>query len=276
MLLTVRNLAETSQSEIYDCFIAAFQNYFVPIIPDEELHVDRWKRNGVDFTLSCGAFDGDQLVGFILHTPQGRNVFNLATGVLPSHRGQGIVNQMYEWIIPQLKELGFKTASLEVITANKAAIKVYERVGFGVQRKLICFKGPILSELPQDHPESSYFTSEVKFDDEMRKLQTHPYTVEHSEEVLSKTKGVYELHRIFEGKELLAYAIFQPKSLVLMQLEARGPFAMDARKLLGKMRLQGQNVRMINIDEKKVDLITLWQELGLENHINQFEMNRAL
>lgn len=272
--MEIKSLENTSPSEIYQCFIKAFKNYFVSIPDDERLHIGRWVAGGVDYHLSFGAFIDNKLAGFILHSPNETNVFNLLTGVHPNYRGRKVIDHIYQSALPKLKARGLKTSSLEVITINHRAIKVYERNGFRIERELICFKGtlPNLNGIK----DTTYHVKDIAFTQEMRELIDYPYTVEQSEEVLLKKKDQYEVHELKKENQLLAYGIFSPQSLTFAQAGARRPFRENLEALLGEMKLSKETIRMNNIDQRHKTLISVWEELGLRSFISQYEMTKIL
>lgn len=271
----IKNLTETPPQIIFETFLEAFSNYFVPIPTDFDSHFERWQNSGVDFSLSYGAFRNDRPVAFILHAPIKNSLFNLLTGVVPSARGQGLIDKIYSVEIPELKKRGFDSISLEVISKNTPAIRVYERLGFKVERELLCFKGK-MPDLSSHERNLHYQVGEVKFNKEMRTLIKYPYSSEQSEDIISKVKNAFELHEIFYDQKLLAYAIYQPKSASIVQLEATEPFNQNAYSLLSQMHLRNEVIRINNVDLKNKNQVLLWSELGFENYISQYEMKKSL
>ncbi len=142
---TFKTLGKTSFEIIMETFYKSFNNYFVQFPKDNELFKGRFTAAGVDFNNSVGVFDRGELVAFIIHATGFRNdknmVFNIATGVLKEYRGQGLVNRMYEFALPMLKNEGIEAIRLEVITENIPAINAYLNTGFTIARYLKCFKG---------------------------------------------------------------------------------------------------------------------------------------
>jgi hypothetical protein len=57
--LHVRSLEETPFTKLYECFHKAFANYFVPMMASEEEAKRRWHGARVEYSLSFGAFAGD-------------------------------------------------------------------------------------------------------------------------------------------------------------------------------------------------------------------------
>ena len=146
----IQHLKNTDLPIIVDCLVKAFANYFVPMPDSVDYWRNRFKGARVNFELSYGVFDDQQLVAFIINGVDGEKealtAFNTGTGVLPAYRGQQLVDKMYEKAIPIFKENDITSCALEVIQANDRAIRVYERIGFTKQRSLQCFKGAIKLE----------------------------------------------------------------------------------------------------------------------------------
>lgn len=145
--LKIKDLGNIDFDELMDCFLMAFENYFVKMPTDRNYYRERWKNAKVDFKLSYGMFDQEKLVGFIIHAVDNRNgaltAFNTGTGVIPEYRGLKIVQSIYEYALPDLKRNGVLNCSLEVITKNEKAIRSYQSIGFEIIKKYRCYHGII-------------------------------------------------------------------------------------------------------------------------------------
>lgn len=144
-MIQIKTLAKTSLEKITGTFNLAFSDYFVPIHLTLEQLSAKMKSDRVNLEYSVGAFEEEELIGFILHgtdiIEDKKVAYNGGTGVIPSKRGKGLTKQMYDFILPRLKEEGIDYLTLEVIFKNIQAIKSYERVGFKIARELKCYKG---------------------------------------------------------------------------------------------------------------------------------------
>jgi len=133
-MMIIKQLHTTSIHTIIDCFLLAFDQYFVEMPSDKVYYIERWKAAQVDFALSYGMFDDEKLVGFILHAIDKRfgvlTAYNAGTGVISEYRGKRIVKALYQFAIEDLKQNGIKKSTLEVITENEKAIKAYEGIGY--------------------------------------------------------------------------------------------------------------------------------------------------
>ena len=88
------------------------------------------------FVFSVLAFDGDTPVGLInaidgFSTFACRPLVNVHdVVVLPSHRGRGIASQLFDEVESIARERGACKLTLEVLTGNRAARALYEKLGF--------------------------------------------------------------------------------------------------------------------------------------------------
>lgn len=88
------------------------------------------------------ALDGTQVIGWCDIFPHERESFahvgRLGMGLLPQYRGQGIGRHLAEKTIELAKRIGLERIELDVYASNKAAIALYQSLGFeteGVKQK---------------------------------------------------------------------------------------------------------------------------------------------
>ncbi len=122
----VEAMKETDLDEVLDIEAASFTNPWTRPMFEQEL-----LNTGVAY-------------GYVLRTPEWRvaafctvwvvadelHVNNLA--VRPECRGAGVGRALLESVIGAAVSLGARRATLEVRRANRAALKLYERLGFSV------------------------------------------------------------------------------------------------------------------------------------------------
>jgi len=71
---------------------------------------------------------GDQIVGVLQFAPNRGLISNV--GVDSEQRGKGYGKQIVQFALEQLKNSGCKQAYLRVHVENRAAVQVYESLGF--------------------------------------------------------------------------------------------------------------------------------------------------
>ncbi|MGB0864162.1 MAG: GNAT family N-acetyltransferase [Saprospiraceae bacterium] len=275
--MKVNNLAHLELSEIVDCMLTAFEGYFVPMPSDLNYWKNRYRSARVDFSLSYGMFDEGKLVGFIINGVDWKDghltAFNTGTGVIPSHRGLKIVDQLYEFAIPEMKQKGVTKCALEVIKDNHRAIRVYERIGFSIKKDLRCFRG--------DWNISGENTNikQVNFDEIITKNADFQqfYSWDNINEAIAINPAIFEHFFIKNNKnELLGYCSLQPKTGSITQVEIFGSDAKNWQILFKAIQKIAPTVRLINIDGARKVFISELLKSGLENHIDQFEMIKPI
>lgn len=269
MKLEVLTLENMNVHTIYQVFEDAFTDYIVKFEKNPALHIERWLSAGVDFTLSYGVKCDGVLGAFLLHAPRGELAMNLATGVRRIHQGKGLTGLMYERIRADLPSRGYLRGRLEVITENHRAIRAYEKSGFRRGRFLRSWKGTAGALRASS---GHYSFRQVVLTEEHRSLSPYSWAFEQSTEVIERRKGKLELHELREGNTLLAYAVWNPGSMNLVQLAGKDRDRVMG--LLSAMKLSGEHFGMINVPEESVVNAVLSQA-GLVNFLNQYEMEMA-
>jgi ribosomal-protein-alanine N-acetyltransferase len=111
-------------------------------------------------SLSLGAFDDGELVGFLVVSRyvDAWHVMNVA--VTPARRGAGIGGALMQRLFELTADDGSRGYTLEVRVSNAVAIRLYERLGFrpkGLRRSyytdnredaLVMWKGPAGDDVP--------------------------------------------------------------------------------------------------------------------------------
>lgn len=276
-----KTLENTGVEQILVAFNKSFHNYFVNIHLSQYDLEEKLKADGFDPDLSVGVFDEGQLVAFILHSSrnQGSNkiVYNGGTGVIPSHRGQGLTHRMYEFIKPKLKAEGATECLLEVINENMGALKSYQSAGFEISKKIDCLKGHV------DHGSPSINPNIEELKDWnwplMESFWDWQATWQHQRPSIENAKDSVHSIGYFESGKMLAYAIYNPQTRRVLQ------FAVDKdhrRRGIGKSlfsyiasKLEGE-LFALNIDVGATETLSFLNKIGLESAILQYEMRLNL
>ena len=81
-------------------------------------------------SICLGAFEGDQLVGYVVNSRyvDAWHVMNVA--VDPEHRGRGVATMLLERLFDLTADDARRGYTLEVRVSNRNAIGLYERLGF--------------------------------------------------------------------------------------------------------------------------------------------------
>ena len=272
--MRVTHLGNTAFNDIMKCFLEAFEGYYVKMPTDYDYYKNRWKAAKVDFELSYGMFDGNKLVGFIIHAIDQREggliAFNTGTGVLPDYRGKRIVKSIYEYAIPELVKQGVTKSVLEVITANERAIKAYANIGFTIRKEFKCFKGEISVD---DHFVN---INEVDFDAVTWEniLNQDKYSWDFNSSSLKQSNARY--FNVLKDGEVVSFFSMNPENNTINQMEVLMNQSGNWEQLFSAIQSISKEVRIINVDSRLEEKLDAIKKVGLKNTVNQYEMELAL
>ncbi|MDH6308555.1 ribosomal protein S18 acetylase RimI-like enzyme [Dysgonomonas sp. PFB1-18] len=279
--MKIKTLSGTSIEQITRTFNQAFSDYFVPIVLTMEQLQSKMKADNVNLDYSVGVFDNEELIAFILHgtdvVDNKHVVYNGGTGVIPTQRGQGLTKQMYEYILPVLKDRGIDYLVLEVISKNIQAIKSYEKTGYTVSRMLKCYKG------------KADLNGEAK-DIEIKSLSNYDWvsmqsfrdfipTWQNSMRTAEEMKATNKSFGAYADNQLTGYIIYNPNSKRIQQIAVHKDFRRRgiASALISVMVKDiGNEFSIVNIDDRSEPINSFLRKIGLENYLDQLEMKLEL
>ena len=273
-------LNNTSVNTLHHAFLGAFVDYQVDMrMPLEDFEF-RLRRDGVDTSISVGAFDDDQLVGFCLNgsgTWQGEpTVYDAGTGVLPQHRGKGIAAEMFRFMNPQLKERGFSRYLLEVLTSNEPAVNLYRRLGFEETRRFAVFRttDPLSYrvnvvaetrrvEVPDWKLYQTFWTGYPSWQNSIEAVQR-----------VVDTTATMECHL---DHRCVGYGVVSKSSGQLIQLAVDASYRRRglASKLLEALQdcvTRSASIKVNNVDENLKDATAFFEAVGFRLVLEQYEM----
>ncbi len=272
--MEIKNLAQTPLIDLIECLLEAFSDYFVKMPSDLVYWEDRLKGARVDYSLSYGMFNEDRLVGFIIngvdHHHGQLTAFNTGTGVLPEFRSGRVVDRLYQHALPHFQERGIKKCLLEVIQKNERAIRVYERIGFSKKREVKCFMGrinasartPVLQKIPFEEICALNYP-----DDEL-------YSWDNSRSAIEASGDVYTswLVRDEMDRQVGYFTINIEIGYVARIYAEKEQYEL----VLNGIALLCRSVRLNNLDVTRSSLLAALEEAGLQNHVDQYEMEMPL
>jgi len=269
--MKVESLNKAGFDELVNCFLTAFENYFVKVPADKNYYKERWRMANVDFNLSYGMYDQRKLVGFVINAVDNRHgeliAYNTATGVLPEYRGRRMVKSIYKHALPDLKKNGVTKCSLEVIDKNVIAIKSYQSIGFEICKTYKCFNGNL--SLPND---SSVSIREVDFNQVDWDAMPNQDYYSWDNQVATIRKGNYRYYQVFHNGILESFFVIDPESGNIPQLELFGEDVDGWHRLfVGISQISG-NVKINNVDVTLESKIEYLNSIGITNVVDQYEM----
>jgi len=272
-----KSLENTSIADLVHVFNEAFSDYIIPMHLTKEQLLNKIIAESIQRKLSFGAFDGDKLVGFILHGTEIQNgekiAYNGGTGVIPERRGKNLTSQLYDHSLPILKKAGINKILLEVISDNHKAFNTYSKIGFKKNRTLNCYKGSI-ADFSTD---SSVHVQHI-YQPDWNLLKTFwnwAPSWQNSVTAINNSWSLLDTIGIFNDDKLVGYVVCNPKLNKILQ------FAIDKnfRKTgLGKQLFQyyalnkSKSVSLNNIDSGDVETNSFLTSTGLKMYLQQEEM----
>ena len=274
--MEIKNLSNTSLEEVVFAILMAFEGYFVTMPSDPVYWKSRFQSARVDWTCSFGLFDEGELVAFIIngidYEGTAKVAFNTGTGVVPKYRGQKIVDQLYEYAFPFLKEKEITHYALDVIQENSRAIRVYERIGFSIQKEHHCFKGKIAT--------SSYQTSLKQISiAEIQDSKDYLHAWDNSIPAIKNSpKGTYSCYEVLNlEQEKIGFFVINPISGYLPQFEIyQTDLTQNWSLLFDGIAQINRALKISNVDGERRDQRAILTSLRLENTINQYGMERKI
>jgi len=114
-----------------------FENYFVPIQFDVDMFLNMVRKDGIDLTVSRVLIADEQPGGIALIARRGWTCRLAAMGIAKESRGRGAGSWFMDQIIEEARQRGEREMLLEVIEQNEPAVKLYQKSGFQIVRRLI-------------------------------------------------------------------------------------------------------------------------------------------
>ncbi|MEA2339743.1 MAG: hypothetical protein QOE82_3750 [Thermoanaerobaculia bacterium] len=269
--MTFRTLTGDDFDAVVAAFNEAFSDYAVRFSMTALQLREICARRAVVFELSVGAFDGDHLVGFTLNGFDGQTAYDSGTGVIPSHRRQGLARGMMEYILPVLCDAGARQYLLEVIESNSRAVALYESLGFKTTREFTCWK--FESNGSRD---ASIRPIEL---DQIENFRDVEPSWQNSDAAIRRALDPRTILGAFDGDLLTGYAVVFPRTHDLAQLAIRRT---HRRRGIGSALLECAaaeaegTVRILNVDASDEGIDAFLRARGSEQFIRQREMARLL
>jgi ribosomal protein S18 acetylase RimI-like enzyme len=267
--------------EILKVFNLSFSNYFIPFKLTEEQLASKLLVDKTDLSLSVGVFENGKLIAFILHGFDTINnqkvIYNGGTPVIPEKRGLGLTKKMYGIILPILANKGINKLRLEVITENIQAIRSYSKSGFRAKRNLLCYKGEV---------QISNTDSNIK----IKELQQYNWQLmesfwdiypswQNSKSVVEELRSKNNSLGAYIENKLVGYVIYNPTSKRIQQIAVSKEFRRKriATALVFELKERyGNTLSIINVDKQSSAVNSFLIKIGLENNLEQIEMELKL
>lgn len=276
--MNIRTLNEGDFQQLHQAFNLAFADNKVSFQLSEEDFSYRLKQKvQIAQNISAAAFDGNELVGFIMHASnlyQGvPTAYNAGTGVLPGFRNQQTAEQIYGFLIPRIQSKFMARILLEVVENNHNAIALYEKLGFEVKRKFKCYK-----QMKSLESETSISIKQGALDDVDFTFSDFEPSFIDSEAHLKQGNESVLLANDSDGS-LMGYLIMQPHLGRISQLAVS---RLHRHKKVGEGLLRAavlqtkKPLTIMNIPDGESGFHLFLKRCGFENQVNQYEMELTI
>ena len=241
------------------------------------------ERRGFRAELSLGAFDGDDMVGFVFNGAGEWGGFPTAydtgTAVLPAWRRKGVSTRLFQALLPLLRGAGIEQYLLEVIRTNTGAVELYRKSGFEVSREFDYWNS--------DPSDLTLRSSELPEGYEVRAIATPDWDLwssfwdfepswQYSQASVSRKIGNMAVLGAFRGSVLAAYGCMEfgsgdvPQLAVAPEHRRRGLATLLISALLTRVR--PREFRVTNTSKESAETIAFLRSLGLKPGAGQYEM----
>lgn len=140
--------AAMSLEALADLFTRSFEAYFYPGVTTAAVLARRVAVEDIDLLRSPVLRVDGEPAGLALLARRGARAWCGGFGVTLARRGHGYAHQLAAELLRQAREAGCQTFTLEVLTRNAAALRVYEAAGLAITRRLLVLSWRLGDEEP--------------------------------------------------------------------------------------------------------------------------------
>ncbi|MFZ0368973.1 MAG: GNAT family N-acetyltransferase [Halobacillus sp.] len=138
--MKIKSMLHCSIDDALTAMNEGFQDYAVEIQMTADTFIQTLASKKLSPEYSFVAYDGVKPVGIILNSIQpidGKlTAYNGGTAVHPDYRGNGVGRELVQMSEDLFKEKEVEVSTLEAISDNTGAIRLYEKYGYSVNDRL--------------------------------------------------------------------------------------------------------------------------------------------
>ena len=279
-----RFLSPNDFDELYHVNLEAFSDYLVPLQMTKVQFENHITQNSVDLNFSVGAFANGKMVGFTLNGfglwNGKKTAYDAGTGVIPGFRKKGIGQNIFEFLLPKLREKKIEQMLLEVLEKNDKAYGLYRKLGFQNTRRLLFFEKQDALKIISDQ---NIRIGEIKSPDwdQIKSFWDKKTSWQFSPEAFEKNLNPKIILGAFVEEKFAGYAAFYPNSGMIPQIAVDKPLRRKgiATALLAeieKRMAKDKNLKFGNVDDSLNGFFGLLKRWGFKQTIAQIEMIKPL
>jgi len=277
-MILYKTLDKTNSQTLHKTFVEAFSDYQVKIDLPFWKFEQMLQRRGYNPEISIGAFKDETLVGFALNGLRSWNekatVYDIATGVVPECRRQGITSSIFLRIKELLKEKQVEQYLLEVIKSNQPAVQLYQKQGFEIQRELSCFQ----LNKNQFIPRETYKVEKVNRVDfeQVKGFWDYKPSWQNSMTSIDAVSEVFAYSVVSLDNTIAGYGIIDEKTGDIPQIAVNKGYRGNgiASSIMAEMvkTAESEKISVLNVETQLKSVENFLTKSGFEYHVGQFEM----
>jgi len=238
-----------SLEALADLFTRSFAEYFYPGVTTPEVLSRRVRVENIDLLASPVITVDGEPAGIALLARRGERAWCGGFGIVLAQRGKGLAHALAGELVARARGAGAQTLELEVLTRNERALRVYERAGMRVVRRLHILSYRLDPDAPPPPPAPPMPLAEVEPAQlVLRHFATlHPAPAAWQRDAASLlAQSDMEGLALQAGGGVTAYALVSgdPLNLRIMDLAARDAGA--AHLLIGALKARASALLSVN------------------------------
>jgi GNAT superfamily N-acetyltransferase len=137
MDFTSNPASDHSLPDLVEILNRGFEGYFINVTFNVNALLNMTRKDGIDLTASRVLIADGQPTGIAFIARRGWTSRLAAMGIVKEARGNGAGSWLMQTLIREARQRGEREMLLEVIEQNEPAVRLYEKSGFEVVRRLI-------------------------------------------------------------------------------------------------------------------------------------------
>ena len=270
----ITSAANVPEAQLRAAMTAAFADYAVPMNPSSKAFALMMRSRSLAPELSQLLWADGEIAAFWFVGRRGARAYLISSGTLPAFRRRGLSRELGLVALDAARRHRVRSFQTEVLENNAGAQALYEALGFGISRKLGC------SNLSRVAKSSPHWDDTITVSSEQTSYSRHPADVlpswQNETASLQAAGDAAKWLTISDSNGVAGYAAVIPAQSSLAQIAVRP----DRRRqgvgsaLIARARkvVEGESLRVLNVDERSDSLVPFLQSCGAARTIGQFEL----
>nr|WP_315024916.1 GNAT family N-acetyltransferase [uncultured Aminipila sp.] len=277
-MILYQSLEKTNHETLHETFVEAFSDYQVKIDLPFWKFEQMLQRKGFDSGMSIGAFENDRLVGFVLNGFRMWNekvtVYDIGTGIIEEYRRQGLTSDMLLHIKKLLKDKRVEQYLLEVLKENQAAIQLYQKQGFTVEREFSCFQLDKAEFIPTT---TCKVEKAAKIDlDNLKEFWDFKPSWQNSIESICAIPEAFSYLVAKVDETIVGYGVIDERTGDIPQIavnkDYRGKGIASSILTTLQENTESENISVINVEAEFKQVKKFLEKTGFKFQVGQYEM----